>query len=82
MFKTNQIIILCLTIYLSVFTHGCWKAVDSTINNYEYHPEPEQIENPVPKLNLPELFIIPTPQLQNEEVPKLEDSTPKTFASN
>jgi hypothetical protein len=46
-------------------------------------PKLEQtvIEKPIIKEDLPQLFIIPTPQLQEQEIP-VEEENPKTFAHN
>lgn len=80
--KTPHIIAICLTIYLSVFTNGCWNAVNAGINKYEFStPKEEKIENPILQNDLPQLFIIPTPELQDTE-PTEDNSKPKIFANN
>lgn len=82
--KTTNLIIVCLTIYLCIFTHGCWNTVNNTLNHLDCSiPKLEQtvIEKPIIKEDLPQLFIIPTPQLQEQEIP-VEEENPKTFAHN
>jgi hypothetical protein len=79
------LIIVCLTIYLSVFTDGCWKAVEKgTECCYESKAKVEEVK-PAPKPSLEQLLfpngslILPQTFEKKKEQPKeLFDENIKT----
>lgn len=80
--KRTDVVMICLTLYLMVFTHGCWNTVNSSLNLFDRLPSAtpvEKIEKPILQEELPQLFIIPTPQLQEHEV-TADDGKPNLFA--